>query len=138
MSCHRGLLQRDRPRQWLQHRVDYVIVDHIVANFVQPVERFDVRAVGGQTAVLAGGDVDAELLFLIFARANLVGVGARFHADAAVQATFVVHGKGKVRFVVDDRCSRHGTHALQGGTDAERLDDQLVVVAAVRKIKTDQ
>ena len=82
------LLQRNRPAQRLQNVLDDVIVDRLVAQLPQPIDRLDKRLVGPQAAVLPGGDVDAQLLLGKIARPDLVGVGAGLDADAELQPAF--------------------------------------------------
>ena len=83
-----GLLQR------AQDVFDHVTIYDLVGDICQLAHRFDVCLFAVETAVAAGREIDAELLFREFLHPHVVGAGARLNAQAALRAAVAAEGLG--------------------------------------------
>ncbi len=87
------LLQRNRPRQRLEHVWTHVRLNDVAARSAA----FSIvcrNVTGRQTAVLPRGEVHAELVLGVITRANLRRRGVRvFNAHADLRPAIIFHGQ---------------------------------------------
>ncbi len=68
-------------------------VDEVAAEPGEPQKLFVIRLIGPQTVVATHGQIDTQLVFAIFTRADLIRRRSRLKADPTLSATFFVQGE---------------------------------------------
>ena len=122
----------------MQHLLDHVVFERVVTDAGEPIQGLAEGVIGRETSVLPGGDVDAELFLGIVAGADLIGVGPRLHAQPALDPTVFIQRDGQRGLVVDHGNAGYFEHPLRGRIDSQGLGHQLIVVAPVGKVESEE
>src|SRR5207244_5879050 len=85
--------------------------------------------------VLPHGEINAHRSFWELPGADLVSVGPRLDAQAALKPAVLIKAEHQRGLVVDNAVTRQLDQVFQGRIEAQRLDYHLIMVAGKRKVE---
>lgn len=136
-STDRGVVLAggDGARQWLDDAGDDAGDEQLFADLALVAERVEEGDSGAVAPILADGEMDGDGLVGEVAGADVVGGGAGFERESALESAGVFEGEGDRGFEVEDAVGRGVDEGFEGVADAEGLGDDFVVVAGVVEVE---